>query len=67
MKAIPGRKKSERKRVEWGDVLAVNDMLRAIYPLMPSYSAQEVKVEVSGLEELGKHLEETGLVALWGL
>lgn len=34
VKVIPGRRKSERKRVDWDDFIVVNDALRHIFPNM---------------------------------
>ncbi len=32
MKQIPGRKRSEKKTMEWNDLLVLNDAIKIIYP-----------------------------------
>jgi len=32
MKGIPGRRKTERKYMEWGDLVIINDAFKQIYP-----------------------------------
>mgnify|MGYP001570323016 len=32
LKSIPDRRQSEKKRIEWNDLLVVNDAIRSIFP-----------------------------------
>lgn len=34
MKAIPGRRRTEKKIFEYGDMLAINDALKKIFPMI---------------------------------
>lgn len=49
VKLIPGRRKAERKRVDWDDFIVVNDALKKIFPNM-----REAKPRSSEKEEAEK-------------
>lgn len=53
LKAIPGRKRTETKTMEYGDLLVINDAIRKVYPEVPvvyNVKAAAIKI-VTGLEK----------------
>lgn len=53
LKAIPGRKRTETKTMEYNDLLIMNDAIRRVYPEVPvvyNVKAAAIKI-VTGLDK----------------